>query len=242
MSLFLQKRAFTLIELSIVIAVIALVAAAVISGDVLIKQAQFRSVISEVNKYKLAVNSFRLQYDGLPGDITNAYDYWGVAEGCTDTDVNAGSGGCNGNGDKAFGDSTVLNGDGEQYRAFQHLSLAGAVEEQFSGTHTNNQAILGTNLPEMPYPGMGLVTFSYNSTANFFSIGAVEANRALYAGILTAPDAYSIDIKIDDGLPDKGRVLGWRTTTGCNNSPTSPLAYQLSDSTTVDCRMAFSTN
>jgi prepilin-type N-terminal cleavage/methylation domain-containing protein len=59
---------FTLVELSIVIVVIGLIIGVVTAGQSLVRQAQIRSVLNDVNKYKTAWNAFKLQYDALPGD------------------------------------------------------------------------------------------------------------------------------------------------------------------------------
>ena len=104
-----NKSGFTLIELSIVIVIIGLIVAGVVGGQQLVKQAQMRSVITEVNKYKMAVNTFRLEYGTYPGDLSNASSYW---SSCTDVSGNT----CDGNGNKS-----VDSGSTEKVRFWEHL-------------------------------------------------------------------------------------------------------------------------
>ena len=70
-----QNKGFTLIELSIVIVIIGLIVAGVVGGQTLVKQAKLRTIISEYNEVKLALNAFKLEYDGIPGDFTQAIAY-----------------------------------------------------------------------------------------------------------------------------------------------------------------------
>ena len=51
---------FTLIELSIVIVIIGLIVAGVVGGQVLVKQAKLKGVVSDVEKYRTALNAFKL--------------------------------------------------------------------------------------------------------------------------------------------------------------------------------------
>ena len=65
-----QKSAgFTLIEISIVLVIIGLITGGVLVGRDLIKAAQIRAMISQLEKYDASVNTFQSKYNGLPGDI-----------------------------------------------------------------------------------------------------------------------------------------------------------------------------
>lgn len=64
-----QKQGFTLIELSIVLVIIGLVAGGVLVGRDLIKASEIRATISQKISYDTAVNTFKLKYNGLPGDL-----------------------------------------------------------------------------------------------------------------------------------------------------------------------------
>ena len=57
-----KKYGFTLIELSIVIVIIGLIVGGVLVGRDLIRASQLRGLISEVEEFKTAANTFRLKY------------------------------------------------------------------------------------------------------------------------------------------------------------------------------------
>lgn len=67
-----NNRAFTLIELSIVLIIIGLLVGGILVGRELIGQAKIFSVINEANKLKAAYNTFMLKYDAIAGDYNNA--------------------------------------------------------------------------------------------------------------------------------------------------------------------------
>src|ERR1700690_34231 len=63
------KSGFTLVELSIVLVIIGLIIGGVLVGRDLISAAEIRAQISQIEKYQTAVNTFRVKYGYLPGDI-----------------------------------------------------------------------------------------------------------------------------------------------------------------------------
>jgi prepilin-type N-terminal cleavage/methylation domain-containing protein len=60
---------FTLIELSIVLVIIGLIVGGVLVGQDLIKAAEVRATISQVEKFNTAVNTFYGKFGYLPGDV-----------------------------------------------------------------------------------------------------------------------------------------------------------------------------
>lgn len=67
-----KTKAFTLIELSIVLVIIGLVVGGILAGRDLISTAGIRATIAQVDKFNQAVNTFRGKYGYLPGDIPRA--------------------------------------------------------------------------------------------------------------------------------------------------------------------------
>ena len=73
-----NKQAFTLIELSIVLAVIALLLGGVLASIEGVKSAKTRNTLSQVTEIMIAIEQFAELYNYLPGDLLNAEDYWGT--------------------------------------------------------------------------------------------------------------------------------------------------------------------
>jgi prepilin-type N-terminal cleavage/methylation domain-containing protein len=71
-----RHSAFTLVELSIVLVIIGLIIGGVLAGRDLIRAAELRSLVSEVERYNSAVNAFKLKYNCLPGDCATATNFW----------------------------------------------------------------------------------------------------------------------------------------------------------------------
>ena len=114
---------FTLIELSIVIVIIGLIVSSVVGGQALVKQAKVRSQISDLQKYHLAYNAFKLEYGSPPGDLSRASSYW--------------SGSPNGNGNKridAAADAAYIDGEAKMF--WKHLSDSGLIEGSYAGSGT----------------------------------------------------------------------------------------------------------
>ena len=104
-----SRSGFTLLELSIVLVIIGLLAGGILVGRDLIHAAELRSVVSDVDKFTAAANTFRLKYNCIPGDCTNATDYWGTDPGgCPDTPGNSvpKTATCNGTGNGRLADSS----------------------------------------------------------------------------------------------------------------------------------------
>ena len=84
------KRAFSLVELSIVLVILGLLVGSVLAGQSLIRAAELRSVATEYNKYVTASRTFRDRYFGLPGvliwkQLANAGLIEGTYSGTTAT-------------------------------------------------------------------------------------------------------------------------------------------------------------
>lgn len=193
-----NNNAFTLIELSIAIVIIGLIVAGVVTGQSLVKQAQLRSIVSDFNKFTSATNTFRLQYNGFPGDFKNGFSYFSGTN-CTDGLIVGSGSNCNGNG----------NGQIEYWeavKAWYHLSQAGLVEGQFSGLDDANMAPKGP-ISDSMY-SMSNETGGTANPANAFAVGLLGPHTPDIQrnGMLTPQEAQSIDTKIDDGFAHSGSV------------------------------------
>jgi prepilin-type N-terminal cleavage/methylation domain-containing protein len=70
---------FTLVELSVVIVIIGLIVAGVMGGQSLVKSSKINAQILDFNKFEVAYNAFKLEYDAIPGDMRNAGSSWAGA-------------------------------------------------------------------------------------------------------------------------------------------------------------------
>ena len=150
------EKGFTLIELSIVIVIIGLIVAGVVGGQTLVRQSAIRSLVTEYNQYKVAVNAFKLEYDALPGDFNKADQYW--------------TGATAGNGDKkTYGWNT------EGVRFWDHLERAELISGSYTGVQqpANPRIVGGINVPSAKFGKE--VTF----TADHVSFG--NGNTCIFA-------------------------------------------------------------
>ena len=196
-------KGFTLLELSIVIVIIGLIVAGISAGQSLVRQAQIREVASFGNNVATAFNSFKLQYDAIPGDMSNAYDYWVASLNCT-TDATTNNAGCNGDGDKLIEtDGTLMEG----YRAWEQLAFLGLIDGTYSGNYTTAlDCSPGTTVPAILSGGADLTN---NGSRNMISFGANRTTGVLCDNELFTPsEAQAIDLKSDDGAPSTGSIRG----------------------------------
>ena len=211
-----SNSGFTLIELSIVLVIIGLVVGGVLVGRDLIDAASVRSQISQMEKYQTAVRTFQLKYDYLPGDIPDPYasQFGFIARG-------SGAGYGDGNG---FIQSTALDGrqNGEPVIFWRDLSEANLINEKLTTATFAGGTVTLTSSPGLYdwYPvakiGQGnfiMVYYVQDSTddgVHYYVISALSmAGGANYASSnpgLTPLQAFKIDQKLDDGLPQSGSI------------------------------------
>ncbi len=237
---------FTLIELSIVLVVIGLIVGGILVGRDLISAAAVRAQITQIEQYQQAVNTFRVKYGYLPGDIKEpeASNFGFVTRGnCQNLTP------CIGQGDgdgvieaQAFYSAYAPVHNGyrqidETLMFWRDLSTAKLIKEQFTLAtfdHTDvsiDMAVSNLNAYSASYhlkninayvPDAKIASntsiylwsgrFS-NDQNNYFGISGVDniaiigASGAMQSHpTLTIAQAYSIDKKMDDGLPQLGKI------------------------------------
>jgi len=205
-----KKDGFTLVELAIVIVIIGFLVAGIAAGSNMIKQAELRSLVTDLQAYQTAYNNFLGRYNKVAGDMDVASAYF---PNCAATGAN-----CNGNGDGVI-DHTAVLGTNETRGAWRHLSEAGMIGAGISviaDLETLPGSLdIGTRAPSSKKSGAGFMMVAGNfallgnagGTASVFAdatnavmIGTAVASAGLAGGALTAEEAFNIDQKLDDGL------------------------------------------
>ena len=242
----MNRRAFTLIELSIVLVIIGLIVGGVLVGQDLIKAAKMRGLITEKERIETLINTFRLKYNGLPGDFKDAYTVFGGACG-VNSNVNTNSNYCNGNNDRRVS-------AWEEFRFWEHLALAEMIPGSYPGYQAGAYKEVGVTHP--PVPGFNKVMLrSWYRTAyavltinsHVITMGAEHPNsNSGTMGFITPLQAQSIDAKLDDGLPGTGRVLAGQPYLDLQSSSSSrcsrfngPNNFYWVDYNAVTCALQF---
>lgn len=225
---------FTLVELSIVIVIIGLIAAGVVAGQSLIKNSKLRSVLTTIDKYKAATLAFKLQYNGLPGDLINAQNYWSTTY--------------SGDGDGLIEVVPVTSGGSESLRFWQQLALAGLIEGSYSGLLQSQNWVAGYNNPQI-FTKDSMLGID-NSTPDPFSriqlgarptctvYGGGDVQRVNNGSTISPIDVYSLDTKADDGLYDKGKIISMEGYCSGATSCISGGVYNLTNNS-IHCRVTF---
>jgi hypothetical protein len=244
-----------------VLVIIGLIIGGVLVGQDLIRAAGVRATISQIEKYNTAVNTFIGKYNAMPGDLNGQT---ATAFGFTARGTNTGQGDGNGalqtwNG---AGTSGLWQGGGETGLFWVDLSTANGlnnnlIDGSFSTATITVPAVQVTSATMgnyLPPAKLGKGNYIYVGTfnddgVNYYGISVpttINTNGQLPSTPgLSVAQAYSIDIKIDDGFPLAGTVVakyvnGPTWTTAANASPA--VAASCFDSTTTAGAYAVTVN
>lgn len=233
----MNKKGFSLIELSVTLAIIGLIIAAITSGSHLLQASRINKIISEITGYASAANEFHLKYKTWPGDLPNAGTNWGTR--CDATPAN-----CNGDGDETIDGLTS-----ESLRAWQHLALSGLIVGQFSGVDAGTPDFtIDENVPKSAIKEKYYFINSntlYGVEGTNIQLVSSENNTSPFGGAINSENAKIIDNKIDDSSASTGQIFAARsvanatTDDNCvdnNFSPATSADYVLSD-TEDNCRL-----
>jgi hypothetical protein len=229
-----------------VLVIIGLIIGGVVGGISLVKRSQLQAVIAEYKQYDAALNAFKLEYGALAGDMSNAWNYWGATCASTAND-------CNGN-----GNGKSPEGEVEYAKLWKHLQLAGMISGNYTITNSGDQ-VLKVNIPASKYPKGGWYMNRYDWWSNNvdsaikknhrWNLGAKRTSSWYHAPLFLSKESYSIDLKIDDGIPYLGTVVshgGWQEVVGANPNCVvgsgQTATYNVAYESAASCNMMFSTS
>lgn len=225
-----MRQGFSLVELSIVLVILGLLTGGILAGQSLIRAAELRSVNADLQRYTAATRTFQDKYMGLPGDLRNATSFWGsvtTSGGTCPASAGTGTQTCDGDGSGLIGDASACNGAHERPRYWQHLVNGGLIEGTYTGvvgSGSCNEVLPGTNAPRARFANAGYSVISSN-----LLVGAAVAASTNSSPVFSPDEAWSVDIKLDDGLPRTGLVTvpGIATNPGCSDTDVTTGTYQV---------------
>lgn len=218
-----MRKAFTLVELAIVMTIIGLLIGGILKGQELLENARVTSTVAQIKSYETALTGFSDIYSGLPGDLAKATEQ---LPGCT------GAVGCvAGNGNGIIGVKTGFNNVimtpaliDENAQFWKHLALANLI----TGINTSATTLeFNESHPSSKIGGGFLVTDVTTDLASAdpgsWMVGHVLVMRNIATGGYDNWRGYSpnmvarLDRKMDDGIATTGSVhavsINW--TEGC---------------------------
>jgi prepilin-type N-terminal cleavage/methylation domain-containing protein len=209
------KKAFSLVEISIVMIILGLLVTGVTAGTSLIKQAKLRTIMNEVQMIERSIKTFYIAYDALAGDFEYAGSFWGAACGGN----SPAPAGCNGDGDGVIESFST----GESFRFWQHLQLGEIISNKtFTGVsatisgvepwHSKDNSYESRYASDLLYQITYVASYwsDYGIRNNLIRLGRNDngSNYNSGGGSFIAKDVHAIDKKFDDGKPLLGFVQG----------------------------------
>jgi len=132
-----MNKGFSLLELSIVLVIIGLIAGGIVAGSAMIRAAELRKVITQQEQFKTAIYTFKDKFLGLPGDLKNATAFWGELDAdhttCIGMETTGGTETCDGDGNGNLRYASNAGYSFETYRLWQHLANAGLINGTYTG-------------------------------------------------------------------------------------------------------------
>lgn len=197
-----NREGFTLVELSIVLIIIGLIVSGVLIGQDLIRSAENRAILTQIDKLNVGVNAFRAKYGALPGDFNRASTFLpsttfnGDGNGVLHEAVGA-----------PLAAATTLSGaNNEIPHIFNHLTRAGLIEGNFSSDNTS--IVLDVNFPTLKNNKGGIIAYGFTDFNNYWHLGLTSSSSATIttANALSPSASFQIDSKMDDGRANSGFI------------------------------------
>lgn len=254
-----RRAGFTLIEMAIVILIIGLLAGGVLVGQTLIRSAELQTIATDMQKYQSAAKQFQDLYYALPGDFAGAVAVWGSAGAPCVSTVSNGKESCDGNGNGQLESAPAATDSNEWFRFWQQLEAAELIDKHYTGVAGSGgatHAVPGENVPDsamgtsgwsVRWIGFGAPSATYFEGTNpvkyghVLEFGGATADNITNAATLNPQEAFSIDDKVDDGRPGRGKVMAHPFDNGCTDAADNnalDAAYGITDGDPL-CSLVF---
>ncbi len=202
-------KAFSLVELSIVLVILGLLVGGILAGQSLIRASELRKHTAQIDQFQTVYNVFKDKYFEMPGDFSKARSFW------PDGSCGTAGGVCNGS-----GDGNITNASENRY-TWVHVSKAGLWPGSYYGWYRTSGLVNGYDFPSSAIgsnvgmefvrkvQGIGSSTENFVPTGHYLHIGSTP-DDSYGSGYLTDTDVilpqelWNIDTKMDDGLPRSG--------------------------------------
>lgn len=243
-----QLKAFTLVELAIVITIIGLLIGGVLKGQELLENARITSLGTSIKSYNAAITTFRDIYKSTPGDSVNASNFiagCSAANNCVNGD---GNGKIDGGGvSTALLEWYWAYDSIESFQAWKHMALANLI----TGVDVTVPRVAGSyragkDVPSSPFGSQVYIKTAGVDTAisrNMFGvvISITNETSGQWSGQLFSPaQALKIDLKLDDGIAFSGdaHAVSSSWVSGCGTTANGTNGYNV-NTTGKACDMGF---
>ncbi len=251
-----NRSGFTLVELAIVLVIIGLIVGGVLVGQDLIKAATVRAAVGQIEKYDTAVNAFHSKYNGIPGDLQNAGNFFSAITNSTASDRGDGDGLVE---DSGAAGAEILLGY-ENVIFWYQLNQAGLTPDAVTETtYGMAGAMTDAVLPQSRLGRGARIAVSSRSGRNYYVLGnpgTPTAGDATWTAGAATIDAFNLDIKLDDGVANGGKVVsaavaapvpgtfitGGTAITDCNNGAGYNTSNSGGAADAINCNLSIRTS
>ena len=192
----INLKAFSLLELSLVMIIMSLLIVVTFSAKRLLYSAEIGNLVSSTNKLESSIGVFVSVYETFPGDMVNASSYW------NDVDLHDGD-----------GDDKIELLEYESTNALIHLHAAQMIQSQ----DWNYDSIYEGYEMESFEEGKAAIISKVNNEGtdrDGFDYAIDDGNYIKFGGgvnnddmIFTPTEMYLIDSKIDNGNAKNGKMV-----------------------------------